>query len=243
MGQLAGNPDDVQQLKASLLDTLVFKLLIATFRQQGRFGVRQWWGKTYDAFINRRRVVSVTIHGRKVLCTFGTPYLFTTRRYPTFNGPLLELVHETYRLKHRPVRLADVGAAIGDTVLFVEANCPGMVLEYDCVDGDPEFSQYLKHNLASLPNVRTIVAQLSRNGGYKPSLVRINPGAASALGATNVKTASLDEVLSLDCNCSIDVLKIDVDGFDGEVLSGAANVLARDRPCVIFEWHPDLIAS
>ena len=40
-------------------------------------------------------------------------------------------------------------------------------------------------------------------------------------------------------NC--DLLKIDVDGYDGEVLLGAAGTLARQQPLVIFEWHPHLI--
>lgn len=37
-----------------------------------------------------------------------------------------------------------------------------------------------------------------------------------------------------------DVLKIDVDGFDGKVLSGARGILMQHVPNVIFEWHPIL---
>ena len=38
----------------------------------------------------------------------------------------------------------------------------------------------------------------------------------------------------------IDVMKVDVDGFDGEVLEGAAGILKASQPAVIFEWHPKL---
>jgi len=113
-----------------------------------------------------------------------------------------------------------------------------MISEFVCVDGDPGFFDYLNHNLAFLPNVRPILAQLSRSAGFNSSLVRINPGAASAVGTTKVKTAPLDEMLSSHSVGPIDVLKIDVDGFDGEVLSGAGETLKKDRPCIIFEWHP-----
>jgi hypothetical protein len=47
-------------------------------------------------------------------------------------------------------------------------------------------------------------------------------------------------VLSSESIGRIDVLKVDVDGFDGEVLAGAMRILKKDRPGVIFEWHPVL---
>jgi hypothetical protein len=37
-----------------------------------------------------------------------------------------------------------------------------------------------------------------------------------------------------------DMLKIDVDGFDGRVLAGARETLRRHKPSVLFEWHPIL---
>jgi FkbM family methyltransferase len=178
-----------------------------------------------------------------VLASFGYTYPLTIRLYPTFNAPLLEIVHEVYRLKGRSVSLVDVGAAIGDTVLLVESNCPDLISDYVCVDGDPEFFEYLKTNLSFLKNVRCILVQLSRLGGLGASLVRIHAGTASAQGAAQVKTSTLDEVLATCSVGPIDVLKIDVDGFDGEVLSGAMNILQKYQPCVIFEWHPILCAQ
>ena len=39
---------------------------------------------------------------------------------------------------------------------------------------------------------------------------------------------------------SLEVIKIDVDGFDGRVLRGSTQTLCRYNPTVIFEWHPIL---
>ena len=39
------------------------------------------------------------------------------------------------------------------------------------------------------------------------------------------------------------MLKIDVDGYDGEVLSGGIETLRRCKPAVIFEWHPKLVSD
>jgi FkbM family methyltransferase len=141
---------------------------------------------------------------------------------------------------NRPIRLVDVGAAIGDTVLFVDANCSGQVSEYICVDGDQSFFGYLEQNLSGFSNVTCIFSQLSRSGGLNRSLVRTQPGTASAQGEDSVPTASLDTVLGSHDVGPVDVIKIDVDGFDGEVLAGAVALLQRDHPGVIFEWHPIL---
>jgi hypothetical protein len=39
---------------------------------------------------------------------------------------------------------------------------------------------------------------------------------------------------------SVDVVKIDTDGYDGCVLLGARGTLAQYAPVVQFEWHPAL---
>ena len=64
-------------------------------------------------------------------------------------------------------------------------------------------------------------------------------GTAAALGSEFVDAVPLDSVSTLQNN-RIDILKIDVDGFDGEVLSGSTGLLKRALPRVIFEWHPPL---
>jgi hypothetical protein len=63
-----------------------------------------------------------------------------------------------------------------------------------------------------------------------------------ATGAALVEAVSLDSIESV-ATAAIDILKIDVDGFDGEVLAGAINTLRRCRPAVIFEWHPRLVVE
>jgi hypothetical protein len=85
-----------------------------------------------------------------------------------------------------------------------------------------------------------ILRQLARSEGREPSLVRIHSGTASAQGKELVAAAPLDQVLAEAGVGAVDLLKIDVDGFDGEVLAGAGNLLKRDRPAVIFECHPIL---
>jgi FkbM family methyltransferase len=232
--------NSVRTMKSKLLDSLVFAMLISTCRKQGRFWVRPWWKSLEQRFLKRNSAVRCNIHGRTALVAFGNPYPINARLYPGLNGPLLELVSETFKIKQHPLRIVDIGAALGDTVLLLNANCKEMISEYVCVDGDAEFFGFLRANLSFLSNVQFALVQLSRSEGFSPSLVRTHAGTASAQGQTNCKTASFDGTSDSMGLGPIDVLKIDVDGFDGAVLAGAQNTLKRDRPHVVFEWHPIL---
>jgi len=224
----------------SFWDTLAYQLLVKTCVRRDRAWIRWWWWPLHKKCTARNRVVRTTIHNREVIVNFGYTYPFVARRYPTFNDPLLQLVAQVRRQRDRPIRFVDIGAAVGDTVLLVHSNCAEMVSEYVCVDGDHEFFAYLQANLNFLPSAKLILRQLARSEGREPSLVRIHSGTASAQGKELVAAAPLDQVLAEAGVGAVDLLKIDVDGFDGEVLAGAGNLLKRDRPAVIFECHPIL---
>lgn len=184
--------------------------------------------------------VATTIHGYPVVVNFGYAYPIFARMFPAYNNPLVELVNQAYQVNKRPLVVVDIGAAIGDTVLLVESNCPEMVGQYYCVDGDAEFYGFLEANMGSMKKVKSFLALLSDGEESAKELIRTHLGTASAQGESLVASVSLDNLLSDDLGAGIDVLKIDVDGFDGKVLMGSKDILRRCKPAVIFEWHPIL---
>lgn len=185
--------------------------------------------------------VATRIHGYRVVVNFGYAYPFFSRMFSFYNNPLVELVNQAFQANDKkPVTVIDVGAAIGDTVLLVESNCPEMVKRYLCIDGDAEFYTFLNRNLGSMEKVKTFLALLSESEGSEKELIRTHLGTASAQGKGSVQSISLDNLLSNDLEQGIDVLKIDVDGFDGKVLKGSRRILKECKPAVIFEWHPIL---
>ena len=187
-----------------------------------------------------RKPISVRIHGYRAQIPFGYTYLLTSRRYPTFNNPLVEIVYQSYTEKAEPISIIDVGAALGDTPMLLYANCPGMIKQCLCVDGDDEFFPLLERNIRQFPGAVSWRALLSDSHEAVRELVRIHLGTASAVGTSTRVPVTLDDVVRESGFESVDVLKIDVDGFDGRVLGGAKEVLTRRRPAVIFEWHPML---
>ena len=180
--------------------------------------------------------VNTTIHGQKVVVNYGYTYPIYARRFQNLNAPLVELAYQTWKVKGNKIRFVDVGAAVGDTVLLLYANLPDAFSGFVCVDGDIEFFQYLRENLSHLARGRLVLSILSSEAETVPDLIRTHSGTASAQGSERVKATTLSHILDE----SIDLLKIDVDGFDGKVLSGAREALAKYFPTVIFEWHPIL---
>jgi len=183
-----------------------------------------------------------TLHGFPAELNEGNTYPGIIARQPLFNAPLVELVYSLSQQLKRKINFIDVGAACGDTVLLLERRCPEMVNEYLCVEGDTEFGGYLRKNTARFSNVRIVQTLLAGEEMKVPELVKHHKGSAGCFGENKIEAQPLDNVVAAN-SFKPDLLKIDVDGFDGEVIRGARNLLVRDRPAVIFEWHPRLILA
>lgn len=220
--------------------SLVYNILLNQSLSNNNRHYRQLWKRLWDLACRHFSCpVSTSIHGRKAFVNFGHSYPLYARRFRNWNDPLLELVYRSFRAKNRRVVVTDVGAGIGDTVLLIEGNCGGMVEQFFCVEGDAEFFSYLVENTRQLDKVHTHLAMLSDKDDEEiSSLIRTHPGTASAQGTQKVSSTTLDSILSRAGHPNIDVLKIDVDGYDGKVLLGASNLLKHHMPSVIFEWHP-----
>ena len=183
--------------------------------------------------------VSAVIHGKKVTVNYGYNYPVFCREFPTYNNPLVELVYLAYASKGGPVVVVDVGAAIGDTILLIESNCPEMMSYFYCIDGDELFFSFLESNLSGKDG-KLLKRFLASSETIAKSLVRIHPGTASSQGEHTVETTSLDCLMHQGEIGRFDLLKIDVDGYDGAILQGAKECLEAYAPAVIFEWHPQL---
>lgn len=207
---------------------------------------RRVFGWLYEYLLRRyenaAQPVSGEIYGFPLLLNPGNKYPFIVQDTPLFNAPLLELTFQAFSAKGSPLRFVDIGAATGDTVFLLKDKCPNQVGEFICIEGDPEFFGLLSHNTARFEEVRTVQTVLSRDRTKIRSFVKHHPGTAAATGDNFITAMPLDDVKEVRAG-KVDILKIDVDGFDGAVLSGAKAILSSDRPAVVFEWHPVLLRA
>jgi FkbM family methyltransferase len=216
------------------------KFLIAKYWKKNDFFKKKRWQKAYEQVMATNTPLETILHGYKAIIPSNYQYPFFVRQFPKYNNPIIEIVYQQHKALNRQVNFVDVGTAVADTVLLVMANCPSMINNILCIDGDDEFINFAKKNITQFKNSKAVQYLLSDSATEIAGLVRHHQNSASALGEAKVAALPLDNVCQIENFNTVDVLKIDVDGFDGKVLAGSTQILYNNQPIVIFEWHPKL---
>ena len=137
----------------------------------------------------------------------------------------------------------DVGANIGVFSLFAaHCWCPeGRVIGFEA---SPQIYDYLQHNGSTQPRpgLTLLNRAVTASGGehltfYNAPAAKFGMGSlANRFGTpgVDVLTASLDQVAAEQGIDRVDVIKVDVEGFELGVFQGAQKILAQSQPPLIF---------
>jgi FkbM family methyltransferase len=138
-------------------------------------------------------------------------------------------------------RVVDVGGNYGHFALAAAA-CVGAGGHVISVEPNPEaFSRLTVHKAINMLKQIDIhnIGLSDSPGELELSVPRINSGEASFAPSAYADTTCIRcPVRTLDAlvdAAPVDLIKIDVEGFETRVLDGAREVLGRDRPLVITE--------
>ncbi len=235
-----------------MADTL-FRLIAARFpthRMGGRKALAALWRFLFyllrprHPFVMRTRDYRLFAHPRK-----GTLTRAVIRR-----GYWEPLETEIFRSLLRPGALViDVGANFGHYALTA-ANAigpKGLVIAFE---PQPETFALLDANRKLLPqdNLLAVQAGLGAvDGSMEIHTDTANPGGHSfydwnlrgTAGSSHlVPVQALDSFLSERVHDrAVNVIKIDVQGFEMEVLRGAVRTIERDKPAVLCEVTPEVL--
>lgn len=122
----------------------------------------------------------------------------------------------------------DVGANYGDTAIWWSKTYGSKVIAFEpLIDVYRELNENIKLNNAD------VVAYNVAVGNGEEIKGNTSGNMFSLGGDTKVKTVKLDDY-SFD---KVDLLKIDVEGFEFEVLQGAKNMISKYEPKIILETH------
>ncbi len=163
-------------------------------------------------------------------------YQSTWKRYDLALGYISQIVFS----KYSGATAIDIGANVGDTAALLQKYQPVSTL---CIEGVPEFIQYLKPNAERIGNI-TIADCFIGEGEQFVDLdkVRTTGGTASIKGnfkpsKKSVKVVSLAEILETHSQFwNTKLLKIDTDGFDFEIMLSSLPVISKLQPVLYFEY-------
>jgi FkbM family methyltransferase len=135
--------------------------------------------------------------------------------------------------------VVDVGANIGYYLLLFQQQV-GVNGKVICVEPSEENLPELRKNLAANTAVKASLHEVALGAEEGEIGLRsgINSGVVEVEQAAHVvRIRRLDSLISE----RVDMLKIDVEGYEGQVLAGAQTLIERDRPAIFLELHPHII--
>lgn len=135
--------------------------------------------------------------------------------------------------------VVDVGANVGYfALLFSQRVGPrGRIV---CIEPDPDNLRELRRNVTAneLSNVQIVAAA----AGVEKGVAGLRAGLNSTVvdpseSDLRVDLCRIDDVAPAATSC----LKVDVEGFEWEVLRGASRLIGEHAPALWLELHPDLL--
>ena len=190
---------------------------------------------------------SMAVHGRTMTMPLSHALPIYLKEFPFYDrlpGRLAQFI----RAKLGAVQCIDVGANVGDTIAALKEPLarekPVVAEKFLAIEPNPRFRKCLSLNWGSDSNVVILPYICSSSEGETlariaemqgTASISLNGNASDGLGDGFTKR-TIDSIASEYAeDGEFNLLKIDTDGHDFEVLSGATEFIARAKPFLYFE--------
>ena len=190
--------------------------------------------------MNIEREVVVDIGGKNYFITSDDDYLEQVK-----NGFEPDMVQLFTAIANGSETILDIGANIGCTALlfgslskrvyaFEPSQTTFAFLERNISRSGLKNITLQNFGLGAVAGEYTLTfAPSNRSGGFVSNQTQASAGHA----VEKIVIRQLDEVVKSLNISKIDVIKIDVEGFEGQVLLGAAKILESYKPTVVLELN------
>ena len=178
----------------------------------------------------------IYIDNKKIILPPGHLLSLYESVYPKYDRFLPTVIG---KIKENEV-IIDIGANIGDT-LFRLLNINTRPYYY-CIEADNFFFEYLQKNKKSLDiNIQNKIILIKTLVGdqLKGNLSETTTGTKSLIESDlGIQSKKLDDIIIEYKIKNIKLIKVDVDGFDYNILFSAINELKNNKPDIFFEYMP-----
>lgn len=138
--------------------------------------------------------------------------------------------------------VVDIGANCGDTLAAMfDLN---QTINFICIEPDDLFFNYLNHNVQRIleivptASIQTIKSLVGKNI-YNVSLDGPASSKKAIVGGGSIVSSTLDQLLTQSNYSNISLIKIDVDGFDYDVIDSSEKTINEFFPLIFFECQHD----
>lgn len=156
-----------------------------------------------------------------------------SRAYDTVLPEFLQFLRDERQTK---LLVVDVGANIGDTAALAAAKIGADNIRFICLEADAQYLPFLKANTEKL-DVEIICAVIgSCSKDERLAVQRSTTGTGAIVASSEATTVlALDDILM---DQAPDLIKTDTDGYEIQVLRGAARCLQDIGPHLFVEYSP-----
>jgi FkbM family methyltransferase len=181
--------------------------------------------------------VEFTLHGQDVALYLPDPTDLIQKKILQRNGFYEPTLLEAIRARvHRGELCVDVGAHLGNHTVFFAKICGMRVLAFE---PQPDIYEILRRNVElngvdeQVTTFNLALGEADGRGTLTRALPHNTGSARLRLDeAGSIRVATLDEHVG---DRKVSLIKIDVEGFELEVLKGAERTIARDMPIICAE--------
>jgi FkbM family methyltransferase len=215
-----------------------------------RWRVTDWAFREVFGWGNPGTELVATVPGAELVVPAAAVSLASALLSGTYEVTGLELFT---RLAAVSTVVVDVGGNIGVYACAAAAHLPtgGQVITFEPA---PDNLVYLERNLARnglADRVVVVAAAVGAEAGQMALHLSRDHGLHSASAANldqpgrilSVPVVTLDDHLDEHGLDMVDLLKIDIQGFDGYALRGARRTIARCQPTLLVEFEPVALAN
>ena len=146
-----------------------------------------------------------------------------------FEYGMLEAIE---KLPYRPGICLDIGANVGNHTVFFSKFC-----KFDVIWAfEPSFNSYslLCHNTKDFPSQYVICDNFAIGSEY--SKVRMSENKENP-SWNKIEGDGEITMIPIQTEYKVSLMKIDVEGYELEVIKGAYEVIEREKPELFVEWH------
>jgi FkbM family methyltransferase len=233
------------QLRINLIAQAVYSVAGRLTRQRGQYFKLAAWKLAHSVaglFSRRNDVIQVTWYGASLLAPVTSQLISFRSKGPDYDKSLALMVAAIGR-KYPGAPMIDIGANIGDTAVMMRDQSPHSPIL--CIEASENMYPILRHNVRGLKELTCINAFIGQHTGTIAGELREGKGTAGFNHSTgSVQMQSLEDILTSRPEFrAARLLKVDTDGFDSQIITGALGWLAIQRPVLFWECDPAADAS